>query len=214
MESEFLLNLKEISLQVIIISMIVFGLTMLIKWPIKKATAKLDENKRKAVNTIIVFIPILLSFILNILYFGLMQNNWFGLQVFESAGSSYILAVAIYAIYSRFVIIIKGIKGKTDSNEDFSKQTVAFIKNNMKTLSQTLKVDEDKLSQVVSKIESLLAIKQEIINNALLQDISATEKLDDELKQLRSEELLLKQSIENANEEFVAYQNSLKKKGV
>ncbi len=194
--------------------MIVFGLTMLIKWPIKKATAKLDENKRKAVNTIIVFIPILLSFILNILYFGLMQNNWFGLQVFESAGSSYILAVAIYAIYSRFVIIIKGIKGKTDSNEDFSKQTVAFIKNNMKTLSQTLKVDEDKLSQVVSKIESLLAIKQEIINNALLQDISATEKLDDELKQLRSEELLLKQSIENANEEFVAYQNSLKKKGV
>ncbi len=214
MESEFLLNLKEISLQVIIISMIVFGLTMLIKWPIKKATAKLDENKRKAVNTIIVFIPILLSFVLNILYFGLMQNNWFGLQVFESAGSSYILDVAIYAVYSRFVIIVKGIKGKKDLNEDFSKQTVAFIKNNMKTLSQSLKVDEDKLSQVVSKIESLLAIKQEIINNALLQDISATEKLDDELKQLRSEELLLKQSIENANEEFVAYQNSLKKKGV
>ncbi len=214
MDSEFLLNFKEISLQVVIISLIVFGLTMLIKWPIKKATAKLDENKRKAVNTIIVFIPIALSFILNILYFGFIQNNWFGTQVFETAGSSYLLAIAIYAVFAKIVIVFKGVKGKSGANDDMSKQTISFIKNNIKSISHTLKMDESKLNQVVSKIEKLLSIKDELNKNVLLQDISAVEKLDDELKQLRLEESNLKQTIEDANIEIEAYQNSLKKKGV
>ena len=39
MESEFLLNLREISIQAIVISILVFALTMLIKWPIKKASS-------------------------------------------------------------------------------------------------------------------------------------------------------------------------------
>lgn len=51
MESEILLRLKDISIEAVIISIIVFGLTMLIKWPIKKSTSKLEENRRKAVNT-------------------------------------------------------------------------------------------------------------------------------------------------------------------
>ena len=110
MEGEFLLNLKEISIQVIVISILVFALTMLIKWPIKKATAKLSENKRKAVNTVIVFIPMLLSFVLTFLYYGLFEKIWFDTVIYDTMVSSYLIAVAIYAIYTRIVILIKGMK--------------------------------------------------------------------------------------------------------
>ena len=76
MNNEFIFNLKNISIETIVISIIVFGLTMLIKWPIKKLTQKLEENKRKAVNTVIVFTPMILCFILNILYYGIFKNQW------------------------------------------------------------------------------------------------------------------------------------------
>ena len=69
MDSELFLNISNLSWEVALIAFIVFGLTMLIKWPIKNATSKLDENKRKAVNTVIVFIPMVLSILLNGLYY-------------------------------------------------------------------------------------------------------------------------------------------------
>ncbi len=75
MENEFLFALKDISLEAIIISILVFGLTMLIKWPIKKYTAKFEENKRKSINTVIIFIPLILAYILSALYFGISKNN-------------------------------------------------------------------------------------------------------------------------------------------
>ena len=93
MESEILLRLKDISIEAVIISIIVFGLTMLIKWPIKKSTSKLEENRRKAVNTIIVFIPMILSFLISCLYFGLFSNQWFETIVFNTSASKRILII-------------------------------------------------------------------------------------------------------------------------
>ena len=46
MNNEFLFNIKYLSVEVVVIAIIIFGLTMLIKYPIKKVTAKLEENKR------------------------------------------------------------------------------------------------------------------------------------------------------------------------
>ena len=112
MDSELFLNLCNLSWEVALIAFIVFGLTMLIKWPIKKATSKLEENKRKAVNTVIVFIPMILSILLNGLYYGIFKHEWFDGIVFESAGSIYILALAIYAIYS---IVELGVESNGDT---------------------------------------------------------------------------------------------------
>lgn len=213
MESEFLLNFKDLSIEIVVISLIVFGLTMLIKWPIKKLTAKFDENKRKAINTVIVFIPILLAFTLNILYFGIFEHTWCESKVFESAGTSYLLAVAIYAIYSRIVIVIKGAKGQNKTEENLSKETISYIKSNIKTISKTLKVDESKLESIVSKIENLIAVRDEINNNVTSQDLSATEKLDKEIEQLKLEEKSLRTNIGEGKEKLLAYKNSITKKG-
>lgn len=212
MDSELFLNLKNISWQVIVIAFIVFGLTMLIKWPIKNATSKLDENKRKAVNTVIVFIPMVLSILLNGLYFGIIRHEWFSEMVFETSGSIYILALVIYAIYSRIVIIIKGVKSTSLVNENLSKETISFIKQNIKTISKTLKVDESNLEKVILKIEDLLKIREEITSNLEYQDIATTENIDNQVSELKKEENTLKANISSLKEQLSNYQNSINKK--
>lgn len=210
MESEFLLNLKEISVEVIVIAFIVFGLTMLIKWPIKKFTSKLDENKRKAVNTVIVFIPMLLSILFNGLYYGIFKDVWFSEIVFKSAGSIYISSVAIYAVYSRILILIKGTKSANENNDNFSKETIAFIKKNIKVISKTLKTDESNLKEIVSKIENLLNIRKEITNNVEYQDIATIENIDNQVNNLKVQKSNLDKMIDEQKEKLIGYQNSIK----
>lgn len=205
MESEFLLNLKEISIPVIVISILVFALTMLLKWPIKKATAKLTENKRKAVNTLIVFIPLALSFLFTLLYYGLFKQIWLDVVVYDSMASSYVLAVAIYAIYSRIVILIKGMKNEkqlTSNEDDLSKETLAFIKQNVKTISQALKLDQSNLESTITEIEKLLSIRNEITSKSLFQDIALAEKIDNQLRELEIKKETLTKSISEKEAEL------------
>ncbi len=213
MESEFLLNLKEISIQVIVISILVFSLTMLIKWPIKKATANLEENKRKAVNTVIVFIPMVLSLILSMLYFGLFEGKWFDVIVYDTMASSYVLAVAIYAIYSRIVIVIKGTKSSNSAEvePDLSKETILYIKKNIKTISQALKIDKTNLETTIAEIEKLLSIRNDIKNNLLFQDIAQAEKIDKQLSELETKKQELTTSISNKQIEIENYQKTITK---
>ncbi len=216
MESEFLLNLKEISTEVIVISILVFSLTMLIKWPIKRATANLAENKRKAVNTIIVFIPMFLSFVMSLVYYGVFQKIWLDTVVYDTMASSYVVAVTIYAIYSRIVILIKGLKkdNKTtdvSADADFSKETVSFVKQNVKTISQALKVDQTNLESTITKIEKLLSIRNEITSNTLFQDIALAEKLDNQISGLEEQKEELTKSISEKQSEIDNYQKSINK---
>lgn len=213
MESEFLLNLSEISIQVIVISILVFALTMLIKWPIKKATANLEENKRKAVNTVIVFIPMVLSLIFSTLYFGLFENKWFDVIVYDTMASSYVLAVAIYAIYSRIVIVIKGTKSSssTETESDLSKETISYIKQNIKTISQTLKLDQTNLETTVAEIEKLLSIRNDIKNNSMFQDIAQAERIDTQLSELETKKQELTTAISEKQAEIENYQKTLTK---
>ena len=214
MEGEFLLNLEEISIQVIIISILVFALTMLIKWPIKKATANFEENKRKAINTVIVFIPMLLSFTFSMLYFGIFEDKWFDVIVYDTMASSYVLAVAIYAIYSRVVIVIKGAKSSSTTNAeegDLSKETISYLKKNIKTISQALKLDQTNLESTVTEIEKLLSIRADIKNNSIFQDIAQAEKLDTQLNELETKKQELTNSIEQKQIEIENYQKTLTK---
>ena len=213
MESEFLLNLNEISIQVIVISILVFALTMLIKWPIKKATANLAENKRKAVNTVIVFIPIFLSFIFSLLYYGIFEDIWLDIIVYDTMASSYVIAVAIYAIYSRIVILIKGIKNTDDSSSDenLSKEAIYFVKQNVKTISQALKIDQTNLETTITEIEKLLSIRNEITNNNLFQNIALAEKLDNQLCELQTKKEQLTCSISAKQTEIDNYKKTLTK---
>ncbi len=215
MESEFILNLKEISVQAIVIAVLVFALTMLIKWPIKKATAKFDESKRKAVNTVIVFIPMFLSLVFSSLYLGIFKKEWFKISVLDLLTTSYVLALTIYAFYSRVVILIKGSKSSSKKKQDdLSKETIKYIKGNIKTISKTLKLDEEKLGTILADIEKLLIVRDEVQGNLLFQDISQAEKIEKQLNALEIEKSELTNEITAKKVEVENYKNTLKKKGV
>ena len=217
MESEILMRLKDISLEALIISIIVFGLTMLIKWPIKQATSKLEEDKRKAVNTIIVFIPMILSFLISCLYFGLFTNQWFETIVFNTATSAYILAFFAYAFYSRVLTVYKGIKKTPNetqvaAEENYCNETIALIKQNIQTISQALKLDKNNLEQIVKEIENLLSVRNQLTNNSLFQDIAFAEKLETQLNDLEKQKQQLSKSISEKELEIENYQKSLNNK--
>ena len=213
MEGEFLLNIKDLSLEIILIAIAVFGLTMLVKWPIKRITVKFNETKRKAINTVIVFIPMILSLLINVLYSGLFKHSWFSPIIVESAISSYIFAVTIYAIYSRIMCIVSGAKNEKKQNEDYSKETIKYLKNNISVLSKTLKVDEKNLQNVVDKIDNLLKIKDQINSNTMVQDIVTNEKIDNEINLLKKEEKILSEAIQASKEQLINCQNTLNNKG-
>lgn len=211
METEFLRNIKNISIEVIIISILIFGLTMLIKFPIKRATAKLEENKRKALNTFIVFIPMILSFALCSLYYGLLEDIWFDSFVFDSMCSAYLLAIAIYAVFCRIVIVIKGFMKNGDISEisKISEESIIFIKQNIENISNVLKVDKEKIEKIINEIDKLIKIKNELTSDSYLQKLVATEKIDSKINELTNEKLELEKSINKAQEELNAFQKSI-----
>ena len=151
----------------------------------------------------------ILSLILSALYYGIFRKEWFTSVVFDVMGSSYLLAVAIYAIYSRIVILIKGTKSTTNDGSDLSKETISYIKKNIKTISSTLKVDEKNLTSIVNQIDSLLTLKDEILSNTSLQDIAATESIDNQINELQAQKQELESSINKSQEELEAYKNSI-----
>jgi len=91
-------------------AIIVFVLTLMLKLPIKKTTIKFEETKRKAVNTTIILIPVVLSALICSVSSGLYFGEWFSEKVIQNAVSVYLLSFAIYSIFSRIKIVIVGIK--------------------------------------------------------------------------------------------------------
>lgn len=63
MEEYFLYLIDNFSLTVFLMSLGVFILTSLIKIPVKRATSAFNEAKRQGINTLIMLIPLVLSFL-------------------------------------------------------------------------------------------------------------------------------------------------------
>lgn len=195
MESEILLNLKCLSLEIFAISFMVFVLTSVLKLPIKKATTKFEENRRKAINTSIVFIPMFLSVMLTILYFGFLRHDWFSNAVLESCVSVYVLSVSIYAIVSKIIILIKGIKSgklKTDSKQ--TKETVNSIKSDISSLINILNINKSQLSSVKEKIEKLNSLKNTIFEDKPLNEITLELETLNKQKNKLEDEILITQN--------------------
>ena len=135
MEYELLRSLKECTWQTLVIAVGAFLLTYLIKIPIKKWSSKLNEEKRRMSNSIIIFIPFVLSLIASIIYYGISKSDWFSLFVLDSAFSSWICSLSLYAIITRIWIVIKGLKsGNIKINNKLTKDTIKYIKENIKTI--------------------------------------------------------------------------------
>ena len=95
-----------------------------------------------------------------------------------------------------------------------SKETIKYIKGNIKTISKTLKLDEEKLGTILADIEKLLIVRDEVQGNLLFQDISQAEKIEKQLNALETEKQELTNEISAKKVEVESYKNTLKKKGV
>lgn len=191
MDEEVIEILKHVSLESLIVAGSVFGLTMLIKWPIKKATSKLVDTKRKAVNTVIWFIPIILSFVGSILYYGLLKNTWFNFSVIETGMSALIMSLSMYTIYERVVAIVKGVRsGKVKVDAELTKEVI-------KTTTKEIKNSQKQIKAVKDKLDSLFEIKNSLVSDKNDIDIVKLVKTNIQIQQLKNEEKDLQTQIDN-----------------
>lgn len=188
---EYIFNLiNYVSLETIIISFIIFIFTMLIKIPIKKLTSKLGETKRKAINSIIILIPIILSIIINVLYFILFKP----INLIYNTLNSWLISLSIYAIYERLKLIIKAfLEGKADNN--LIESTNKSIKEDLSELLITIKNNEKLLEKTKNQLSNLNKIKINIETNTKTLDLSKLFKTNLEIQTLTTKEKDLENEI-------------------
>lgn len=215
MDYEIFNIFKDYTLEVILIGLGAFLLTYLIKWPIKKATEKLDENKRKAVNIVIIFIPLIISIIASILYYGIAKNVWATFMVFDSAFSSWIISLSLYAIVSRIWLVIKGIfSGKIKLNSELTKETIEYFKDKIKNISKELKVDEKSLTNIVNKIEELAKLRDLLTSDTINPDITKIAEVNTQISNLETKQKTLQDEIDSKINIINGYNDKLYQKTI
>ena len=194
MEGELIVALKSISVEIVVMALVVFILTMIIKIPIKKFSSKFEEEKRKAFNTIIVFIPAVLSLILSILYYGIFKKTWFNIAAFELSLSVYVVALCIYAIFSRVANIINSIKSEKVNVETLQDDMMG-LNQDIEDLTAVLKQKQASVSGIVSKIEELSVLKASIENSKTQNSLVSIEDIVADIANLTSQKKSLESDI-------------------
>lgn len=195
MEEYFLYLINNFSLEIFLMSLAIFGATMLIKIPIKRATSKLDEAKRQGINTLIMLIPLVLAFIACLVYFWIVNRPILSLDYVSCSLSTCIMSITIYLIYARIAIVVKGIiSGKTKvSAEDVQNAVTDIteaIENKQENPSET-QTTKEKLNQIKDKINTLINFKQKLENDGGVQNITALTETNHEIKHLENEQAQL-----------------------
>ena len=167
------------------------------KWPIQCATKKLTEAKRKAINTIIVVIPMMLSLLLNVLYYGIVKHIWLQPIVLQSVATCYLAATVIYAVWARLIIVFKGFK-KDSATDLIAEQTAASqVKNVVAGATQNNKVRLEALKDVGSQINKLIEARNQIVNNIALKDVANLDQIDNKLQKLNQQKQQLETGLKN-----------------
>lgn len=213
MENEILFNIQNITLEIALMSLIVFGLTMLIKIPIKRATSKLEETKRKSYNTLIILIPLILSILACFIYYGIERDtNWVNLAL-KNSMTVYIFATFIYAVYQRIVIVIRGMKSKdTKTNSTLPQDVVKYLKQNIKLINHTIKDEEKGLLNLSKQLKYLQDAKMKVENNPTLQSITPLNELDESVAKLKREQDERTNAILDVKNTLKKYEEELHKK--
>lgn len=193
--NDFIVNLNTISLEVFVGALIVFLLTMLVKLPIKKATAKFDENKRKAINTVIVFIPLILSVVLCVGYYLVLGKKLNFESIITNGLSVYVLSLSIYAIFARLWVIIKSvISGKKSINSTEIKAEIDEVKNSVTNLSGKFDFNLTGIDEIVKKIDILKNLKKSMTVDENGLSLVTFEDIDSEIEYLEAEKAKFEQN--------------------
>ena len=200
---EYVLSLLNyVSLNDIVIAFIIFGLTMIIKRPIKQVTQYLEDPKRQGINSVIIFIPISLSVLLNVLFYGIFYKQWFNIEIINSIVHSWIISISIYAIYERIKIIYKALKDNKITSAVL-RENEEYMKSELRELVIMLQGYQTLLDETKKKIAKLNNEKKDgdlttIFNaNIQLQSLKELEEsltadikiLQNKLDELQMEEL-------------------------
>lgn len=209
---EILEVFKGYSLEVILISICAFLLTYLIKLPIKKATEKLDEPKRKMVNVVILFIPLVLSLIFSFVYYMAIKRIFDFLTILSCGISAYLLSLSLYAIVNRFYLVIVGLlSGKTSYNKELSSDTIKYIKDNISKLLKNLKIDEKSLNDVLSSLKNLNKQKELLIGDSVCADLKAIQEVNSQISELEKQKQDLESEITSSKDKIARYKEELYK---
>lgn len=108
------LKIVELLLQTpaiyLLFGLITWLLTYVVKLPIKKMTAKLPDEKRKAANKLILFLPIFIGIAHVLVYFKIKNLSYASEDVLQKGFYVGMLAITIYAIF-------EGLRGKKTEYE-------------------------------------------------------------------------------------------------
>ena len=191
-------TIRNTSIEIIVMALIVFVATMLIKIPIKKKTSTLAENKRKLWNSLIIPIPLLLSFITAIVY-GFIFLNYIKIgKMFDLSISTYILSLTIYAIYSRIVVIIQGFKNGNISLDECITQTQEVL---LSDTSNVITEEEQELLEVVNQIKILIKEK-ELLTNSQQVSLATLATTNIKIQSLQEKKKALENLIKNQKEKL------------
>ncbi len=200
MESEIISALKNLSVEIVVMALIIFAITFILKLPIKKFTSRFNENKRKALNTTILIIPALLSFCLSELFYGLFQNDWLSVLLFNTSLNVYILSLTIYAIFARVIILLKAVlSGKVKLNSTKTNETINLIKDDFQSLNRLLDDDNQKLSNIKCKIKELLTLKESIEKSNTKNSLIPLSDIVQNISNLKEEKTNLENEINQTN---------------
>lgn len=199
-------SITNITKESLILSFVVFVLTMLIKKPLKTITSKLNEDKRKAINTIILLIPLCISFILSLIGKVIFKNLW-QINIAETATTSWILSLTIYGIVERILIIVKGIKCNEIDFCEEGKELISEVKNIVKKLKSSLKTQNQELKKI-SKLKIPLEKTKEILETTVgTLDLAKLSKTNIEIQSLTYKENKIQEKINEILSQIESYTN-------
>lgn len=199
--------IKNLTLEVLLLGVAVFLLVMLVKWPIKRATAKFKEPKRKAVNVVIALLPPMFSLIASVLYFGMVKQAWLKPDTYVCSLSIWLVSASLYAIYSKAVILIKAAISGDKINPELTKEVAKQLKANVKSLCEKLTLDQKQLDAINKSMDALEKTKQILmLNGANIDKISQT---NINLKSLEQEQTALKSKILGTEQQIDSYKKEL-----
>ncbi len=191
MENYLTYLLQNFSLEFFLMSVIVFVLTLIIKIPIKKATSKLDESKRSAINSVIVLIPLLLAFLSSIIYFLILKREILTLDFVSCSLSVCVMAISLHFVISRITKIIRGVMSGKIKAKDAIQEVSDIVEDACKN-SKVNDTSQNSLDKIKRDIDILLGYKEELEKLGKETSITILTEIDNEIKKLESEEKTLK----------------------
>lgn len=162
---------ESFSVEALVIGLVTFMVTMKIRSKVKSKSKKLEENKRKLINSVLVIIPLVISVCIStgyLYYLKLLELY----KVIDIGCSGWLVSMSIYAIYERSGILINGLfSGK----QELVKEEVSLIVKVIKEKEKEMKIVKKKIEELtkyrskVTGLSKVLEINRElsVCNNEL-----------------------------------------------